>query len=148
MRRIPLLLPLVLVACGSGPPEVTFSAAGESATVGPTQYCDVLLTECTDDPDAVASLAVPPGTPVTIEVPKEISATPWQVAFRYTVDGDLRQGRTSVFAPGDRLDYVLQVPEGGRLQTAEVQEYGVPGGVDGQRTFRIRGAWVLSATGS
>lgn len=144
--RTLLLLPVaaVLTACGSGLPEVTFAAGGTSATVAPTQYCAIDLTGCENDPAAVATLAVPRGTSLRVTVPEEVGEAPWQVAFRYTVDGELRRGRTEVFAPGARSSYVLRVPEGGTLQTAEVQQYGAPGAADGERFFRIRASWVVS----
>ena len=60
-RRLALAAVALLAAgCGSGtPPQVTFTAADSSVTARPTQYCDLKLTECSDDAAAPVRLAVP-----------------------------------------------------------------------------------------
>ena len=64
MRRRLALAAVALLAAGCGsdtPPQVTFTAADTSVTARPTQYCDLKLTECSDDAAAPVRLAVPAG---------------------------------------------------------------------------------------
>ncbi|MGH4014422.1 MAG: DUF2771 family protein [Pseudonocardiaceae bacterium] len=154
MPRPSALLPavlatIVLTGCGaSAAPEVTFSVAGRSAQTGPIRYCDIELTECEQNDSAVAVLGVPAGQPVQISVPDSVAETPWQVVFRYRKDSEQAGGRSAVFTPGTQQEYILQVPEGGTLETLEVQQYGAPELVDGEPSFPIRAAWVLAVEGS
>jgi hypothetical protein len=141
---------LVLAGCGvAAPPTVTFEVAGTSLTAAPTQFCDNELQNCTDDANARLSAPVPPGTPVRITVPREISDAPWQVAFSYVgKDGKARtEGRSPVAAPKQRTVYTLTLPEpADRLVTAQVQLFGPAPQADprtGQVNFPVRGTWVL-----
>jgi hypothetical protein len=137
--------------CGAGqPPSVTFGSSVGSVSTGPAQYCDLAVTRCQDHPDAVVTLAVPPGRPLRVSVPDEVAEAPWQVvfAFRPPSGGEPVRGRSPVFAPNQRHDYALTLPDpGDQLLTAQVQQYGgatpVPG-PDGGPTFAIRGSWVLT----
>lgn len=148
----PLTIPLMLTAalltgCGSdGAPEVAFSAGGASVTAGPAQYCDVEVTDCRADPEAGAVLRVPPGTPLQVTVPGSVSEAPWQVVFRYRPgpDGAPVHARSEVFAAGQRDSYTLQLPAEAQLETAEVQQFGVPVRASSGIEFLVRGTWVLS----
>lgn len=129
------------------PPTVTFAAAGSSVTAKPTQRCDVHVTNCTADPAAAVVLRVPPGQPIEISVPREISETPWLVVFGYrTKGGEHVNARSDVFASNERQAYSLALPAADdQLETVEVQQLGgklIQGqeGVD----FPTRGTWVLS----
>ncbi|PVZ13197.1 DUF2771 family protein [Actinomycetospora cinnamomea] len=131
----------------SSPGDVTFAAGGAGATVGASQFCDVQVTECGDDPDAVAVLRVPPNTPLTVTVPEEVTSTPWQVAFTFRdAAGAVQQGRSPVFAPGTAPGFTLVLPApSDQLTSAEVQQYGArisqgPNGLE----FATRATWVLS----
>lgn len=151
MRRLllPLVAVLVLSACSSAPPEVTFAAAGASAVARPTQYCDIELDDCTGDASAPVTLAVPPGTPLQVTVPEDIAQTPWQVVFSYRdANGTQSDERSPVFAPGERTEWTLQLatPDD-RLLTAEVQQYGPPPQMNPDTTeieFPIRASWVMN----
>ena len=144
----PLMVTAALLAgCGSDEaPEVTFSADGASVTIRPVQYCDVEVTECQADPEAGGVLRVPPGTPLQVSVPDSVSEAPWQVVFRYRPGpgGEPVHGRSEVFAAGQRASYTLQLPAGAQLETAEVQQFGVPVRSGGGVEFLVRGTWVLS----
>jgi hypothetical protein len=161
VRRALLLIVLALlpVACGSapapgpqGPPQVTFAAAGQSATARPTQYCNVEFSDCRNDAEAPVSLRVPPGVPVQVSVPKEVSSTPWLIVFTTVAnDGTRTDGRTPLFTPATPTDtYELTLPQPtDRLLTAQVQQLGAPpqanadnGGID----FPARATWVLTTT--
>jgi hypothetical protein len=151
MPRSVLLLPAVLTVavltgCGQpAAPEVTFSVDGRSVRTGPTLYCDIELTECENNDSAVVSLDVPAGQPVRIRVPEAVARAPWQVVFRYRKGSERIDGRSEVFSPGARQEYLLRAPEGGTFQTIEVQQYGAPElGPGGEASFRIRAAWVLA----
>ena len=158
LRHLGRLLPLpvaalVLAGCGSSaPPEVTFAAGQESAVAGPTQYCDITLSDCKGDPEAPVRLAVPVGTALTVTVPQDIAETPWQVVFTYRdPSGTQTDGRSPVFAPNAQKDYTLELPApNDRLVTAQVQQYGPPPQADpetGEIEFPIRASWVLNTTG-
>ncbi|MGE3285258.1 MAG: DUF2771 family protein [Pseudonocardia sp.] len=140
---------MAVPACGlGGPPQVTFDIGEQEATVGPARYCDLQLTECDDDATAPVRLEVPPGTSVRVAVPGEIAQTPWHVVFRYrSANGEQVDGRTPVFAPDERSDYVLELPAPtDQLLTAQVQQFGPPpqSGADGEVEFPIRASWVLT----
>lgn len=153
IRRVaPIVLAaLVLLVAGCGksdePPQVTFSVAGQARTTGPTQWCDVKVTDCTGDPKAEIHLGVPVGTPVDVAVPDGVSTAPWQVAFSYRgADGQQVDGRSPVFAVNARKNYTLVLPAPtDQLLTAQVQQFGIPAAdpSTGQGEFPIRGSWVL-----
>lgn len=131
----------------SSPGDVTFSAGGETTVIGASQFCDVQVTDCGDDPAAVGVLRVPPNTPLGVVVPAEVASTPWQIAFTFRdLDGVVQQGRTPAFPPGARGAFTLVLPTPtAQLQNAEVQQYGarVSQGPDGLE-FATRATWVLS----
>ena len=137
---------LVATSGPSSPGDVTFAAAGTETTTGPSQWCDIGVTDCADDPDATARLAVPPGAPLAVTVPEEVAGTPWQVVFSARdVTGAEQQGRSAVLAPGSPPTYTLSLPDPRlRLTSVEVQQYGarVGEGADGLE-FVTRTTWVL-----
>jgi Protein of unknown function (DUF2771) len=157
-RGLPLLFTVaaaLLAGCSAPPdPNVTFYAAGQAATVGPARYCDIEVANCRANPRAAAVLQVPPGKPLQISVPAEVSAAPWQIVFRYHDNtGQRQEERTAVFAPSEpRFAYTLRLPNPtDELETAEVQQFGVsltsPQSGDPSTAgfdFVIRGSWVLS----
>jgi len=152
------LVPLVLVgagvlasACSAPPlPQVTFFSVNTTAVTGPSEYCDFQVKKCDADAAAGATLAVPPNRPVQISVPSEIADAAWQVAFKYKVNGQEQQGRSAVFANGERLAYTLELPGAAQLETAEVQRFAGVLTLDpntGEPQFVIGATWVLSVTG-
>ncbi len=153
-RRVPLAAALLLLlgGCGlAGPPEVVFEVAGSEVTARPAQYCDVALTSCDDDATAPVRLAVAPGTPVHVAVPADIAETPWHVVFRYrTTTGEQIDGRSPLFAPDHRTEFLLALPAPtDQLLTAQVQQFGPPpqaGAATGEIQFPIRASWVLTTT--
>jgi hypothetical protein len=151
VRRLllPFVAVLLLAACGSEPPQVTFAADTASVVARPTQYCDLQLTDCTADPAAPVTLPVQPGTPLQVTVPDEIAQTPWQVVFSYRdANGTQTDERSPVFAAGERSTWTLQLAATNQLVTAEVQQYGVPqfNPETGQAEFAIRASWVLNVS--
>ena len=153
-RLLPVAAAVLLFAgCGSDePPAVTFAVGDTSVTAGPTQYCDMALTECTGDPAAPVELAVPAGTPVQVTVPDAIAQTPWQVVFSYRDAGGAQADqRSPVFAPDERSIWTLELATpADRLLTAQVQQYGPPPQINpdtGEVEFPIRASWVLTAAG-
>lgn len=132
----------------SSPGEVTFAAGGATAAVDASQFCDVGVTECGVDPAAQAVLRVPPNTPLTVTVPADVAATPWQIAFSFRDPGGaVQQGRTPVFFGATATGtFTLVLPTAAaQLEAAEVQQYGArtsqgPNGLE----FVTRATWVLS----
>lgn len=131
----------------SSPGDVTFAAGGAATSVGAGQFCDVAVTECDGDPEAVAVLRVPPNTPLAVTVPEEVASTPWQLAFTFRdAAGATQQGRSPVFPPGSTPTFTLVLPAASdQLTSAEVQQYGAritqgPNGLE----FATRATWVLS----
>jgi Protein of unknown function (DUF2771) len=153
VRRVLVAAALLCAAgCGAGDaPQVTFSAAGATATARPTQYCDLKLTDCQDDAAAPVKLAVPVGTPLRVTVPDEVAEAPWHVVFSYD-DGSGQQvdARSPVFAKKEH-DFTLTLPEPtDRLITAQVQQFGPAPQINeqtGEVEFPVRGSWVLDTTG-
>ena len=147
------LLAFLLAGCGAGaPPEVTFAAGAAQVVANPTQYCEDDFVTCRNDPAAPVDLAVPPGTPLLVTVPEEISGTPWQIVFTYrTGAGEQVDERTGVFPPGQQQRYALELPTpDARLLGAQVQQFGPPPEIDpatGEVAFPIRSSWVLTASG-
>jgi hypothetical protein len=141
----------LLAGCGGGDPQVTWRAGDQESTIGPAQYCDSRLRECTNDEQAQASLAGPAGTAVEVSVPSEVSEAPWSVVFAYVgADGQQTTGRSPVFAPEAQESYTLTLPEPGDvLQTAQVQLLGVAPVANpdsGELEFPTRATWVLVAS--
>ncbi|AOS65824.1 DUF2771 family protein [Actinoalloteichus hymeniacidonis] len=144
---VPLLAGLALAGCAAPAiPGVSVYSSREMVRIDPVQHCDVQLTECQDDESAVGVLEVPPGAPVQISVPVEVSETPWQVAFRYRLDGEVIDARSEVFAPHERLAYTLRLPDdSAQLEALEVQQFGAALVQDQNGVgFVTRGIWVLS----
>jgi hypothetical protein len=152
------LVPLVLVgagvlasACSAPPlPQVTFFSVNTTAATGPSEYCDLQVNKCAADPAAGATLTVPPNKPVQISVPTEIGNAAWQVTFKYRQNGQEQEGRTAVFASGERLAYTLELPGAAQLETAEVQRYAGVLTLDpntGEPQFVVGATWVLSVAG-
>lgn len=140
---------LLLAGCGGAPPTVTFDVGGTALTAAPTQFCDIRMEDCTDDPNARVTAEVPPGTPVRITVPEEVSSGPWQVAYAFT-RGDSPtpvQQRSEIAPAGSRTEFTLELPEpGDRLVTAQVQLFGPAPVIDPQTQqlqFPVRATWVL-----
>jgi hypothetical protein len=147
-----ILAAALLAGCGAEqpPPEVGFAAGDARVTARPTQYCNLEFTDCRNDDGAPVELAVPAGTPVEISVPEEIASTPWHVVYRYRdAAGQQIDERSSVFTPGQRDSYLLELPDPrGRLLTAQVQQFGPPPQAavgSGDIEFPIRASWVLLA---
>ena len=154
-RRLALAAVALLAAgCGSGtPPQVTFTAADSSVTARPTQYCDLKLTECSDDATAPVRLAVPAGTPLRVAVPDDVAEAPWHVVFSYRNEGGEQvDARSPLFAADEQHDYTLTLPApADRLVTAQVQQFGPAPQINedtGEIEFPVRGSWVLTATGA
>ena len=153
MRRVLAVLAgsalLLLAGCGSdADPTVTWKAGEATQTVGPSQFCDIRMKDCHDDPAAQAGLAVPTGSPVEVTVPEEISEAPWSVVFAYTdQDGQQASGRSPVFAPKAQQSYTLTLPDPrDTLITAQVQLLGaapVANPSTGELDYPARGTWVL-----
>ena len=123
----PVVAALLLAAgCGSASPQVTFTAAGATVTARPAQYCDLKLTDCTDDAAAPVQLAVPAGTPLQVAVPDGVSEAPWHVVFTYrNGGGEQIDARSPLFPAKERGDYTLELPAPtDRLITAQVQQFG------------------------
>jgi hypothetical protein len=147
-----LVAALLLAGCGNGdaPPRVTFGAGAARVEAGPTQYCNLEFTDCTNDARAPVELPVPAGVALQIDVPDGVADTPWQVVFRYRdAAGAQADGRSPVFAAGERHEYPLTLPAPtDRLLTAQVQQYGPPPQANpqtGELEFPIRASWVVNA---
>lgn len=146
-----VVLALVAGCAGGARPTVTFDVGGTALTAAPTQICDNRMENCSDDPNARVTAAVPPGTPVRITVPEEVSAAPWQVAYSFTgPDGRTRtDARSEIAAPGGRTEFTLTLPDPrDRLVTAQVQVFGPAPAIDprtGRLEFPVRATWVLVA---
>ena len=152
MARRLLLVPVLLLAagCGADPPQVTFAAAGTTVTARPAQYCDLKLTDCNADATAPVQLAVPPGTPLQVAVPDDVSQAPWHVVFSYRDAGGRQVDARSPVLTNKQHDYTLTLPEAAdRLLTAQVQQFGPAPQINeqtGEVEFPVRGSWVLNTT--
>jgi hypothetical protein len=157
VRKLLVLVLLVLAGCTSAPqaepppPQVDFLIAGKKTAVKPFLYCDVKVENCKRDNTAMLKLPVPPGTPVKVTVPKDVSDTPWSVVIQYvTAAGEQKAPVTvATFAPGKETSFEALPPgEGDQLQTVEVKQAGgvlVQG--DGGPEAVTRAAWSLQVTG-
>jgi hypothetical protein len=133
VRKLLVLVLLVLAGCTSAPqeepppPQVDFLIAGKKTAAKPFLYCDVKVENCKRDNTAMLKLAVPPGTPVTVTVPKDVADTPWSVVIQYkTAAGEQKAPVTvATFAPGKETSFEALPPgEGDQLQTVEVKQAG------------------------
>jgi len=152
-RSLLLAAVLLLAAgCGADPPQVTFTAAGTTVTARPAQYCDLKLADCSADATAPVQLAVPPGTPLQVAVPDDVSQAPWHVVFSYRDAGGRQVDARSPVLTNKQHDYTLTLPEAAdRLLTAQVQQFGPAPQINeqtGEVEFPVRGSWVLNTPGS
>jgi len=150
-RSLLLAAVLLLAAgCGADPPQVTFTAAGTTVTARPAQYCDLKLADCSADATAPVQLAVPPGTPLQVAVPDDVSQAPWHVVFSYRDAGGRQVDARSPVLTNKQHDYTLTLPEAAdRLITAQVQQFGPAPQINeqtGEVEFPVRGSWVLNTT--
>ena len=158
MRKVLLAVVLfVLAGCSSNEPapavprpRIDFTIAGKKTTAKPFIYCDIKVEDCRRDNAAMLKLPVPPGTAVTVTVPKEVADTPWSVVIEYkTVAGEQKNPVTvATFAPGKETTFDALPPEAGaQLQTVEVKQ---AGGVMIQSDTGpepvTRAAWSLQVT--
>ncbi len=152
MIRAPLAVAVLLLAAGCGTePQVTFAVGDASVTARPARYCDIRLTECTDDGAAAVQLAVPAAAPLRVSVPDDIAEAPWHVVFRYRDGAGQEVGARSPVLADQQRDWTLTLPEpGDRLVTAEVQQFGPAPTLNPQTNeveFPVRASWVLTASG-
>lgn len=120
----------------AGPPELTVYADGETITVEPMRYCDVLVRECTPERDALGHLTTLPSQPVQISVPAEVAETPWGISvLAESADGTPLPVVEEFFSPGERHAYTA-APEhpGERILAVEIRQLGA--------------AWVVYSDGS
>ncbi len=152
MIRAPLAVAVLLLAAGCGTePQVTFAVGDASVTARPARYCDIRLTECTDDGAAAVQLAVPAAAPLRVSVPDDIAEAPWHVVFRYRDGAGQEVGARSPVLADQQRDWTLTLPEpGDRLVTAEVQQFGPAPKINeqtGEVEFPVRASWVLNTAG-
>jgi hypothetical protein len=157
VRKLLVLVVLMLAGCSSGEPpaavpqpKIGFTVADKKVTAKPFLYCDIKVEDCRRDNAAMVKLAVPPGTPVTVTVPKEVADTPWSVVIQYkTAAGEQKAPETvATFAPGKETTYEALPPEpGAQLQTLEVKQAGgvLIQGENGPEPV-TRAAWSLQVT--
>lgn len=156
MRKLLVVVLLVLAGCSSEPeqppppPKVDFLIAGKKAVAEPFLYCDLKVENCKRDNTAMLKLAVPPGTPVRVTVPKDVSDTPWSVVIQYrTAAGEQKSPVTvATFAPGKETSFEALPPGAGdQLQTVEVKQAGgvLVQGEAGPEAV-TRAAWSLQVT--
>ncbi len=134
MRKLVLAVVLLgLAGCSSSPqpppppPRVDFAVADATVSAKPFLYCDVEISDCKRDTTAQVTLKAAPGTPVRIEVPREVAETPWSVVIQYrTAAGVQRDPQTvATFGPGKRDSFEAKPPTAGdQLQTVEVKQAG------------------------
>lgn len=134
-------------ACQAPRPDVTFYGNGASADTEPTKWCPIdtaalTIGDCEEAAtDEIPRLQLQPGQSVQINVPTKIAEQPWGVYFRYlTPDGELADGRTSIF-DDRRLAYTLRpLDAGDQLTVVEVQSGFVP---TAQDEFQATQVWQL-----
>lgn len=151
---------LVLTGCGIPTrPQVTFFAAGNTVMAKPYRYCDVRVTRCESHDDHQVALQVPPGEPVQISVPGQVTDAPWTVVIQYRdASGAQRPPkRVATFVPNQRYAYTVHPPApGAQLETVEVQEAGAAfaftpqgklvEGPNGAPQLSTRAVWSLDVT--
>lgn len=157
MRKLLVLVVLVLAGCSSNEqpvempqPRIDFTIADKKVSAKPFIYCDLKVEDCRRDNAAMIKLPVPPGTPVTVTVPKEVADTPWSVVIQYkTAAGEQKAPVTvATFAPGKETTYeALPTEPGAQLQTLEVKQAGgvLVQGQNGPEPV-TRTAWSLQVT--
>src|SRR5690348_14782920 len=108
------------------------------------------MTACSADASAPVQLPVPPGTPLQVSVPDDVSAAPWHVVFSYRDAGGQQVDARSPVLTNKQRDYTLTLPEGADcLITAQVQQFGPAPQIDeqtGELQFPVRASWVLNTT--
>lgn len=152
LLALALLVALVAAACsrGASVSEVTVTVGASSVTLPAALTCispaggSELSCAGGENDDNAPHLAISPGTPLTIEVPKKVGDTPWVVVFSYIdAAGEAQGDRTAVFSPGAEYSYRLTPPAGAQLTRVEVQSLTAAPATDGGVEFPAVGTWVL-----
>jgi hypothetical protein len=157
VRKLLVVVLFVLAGCSSNEPppavpqpRIDFTIAGKKTTAKPFLYCDIKVEDCRRDNAAMVKVPVPPGTAVTVTVPKEVADTPWSVVIQYkTAAGEQKAPETvATFSPGKETTYEALPPDAGaQLQTVEVKQAGgiLIQGQTGPEPV-TRAAWSLQVT--
>lgn len=119
---------LLLAGCGIPQrPQVTFFAAGTTVMAQPYRYCDIRVTHCEQHDGHEEKLSVPPGQPIQISVPEQVTAAPWTVVIQFR-DGSGKQQppkQVATFVPDGRYAYTVRPPSpAAQITTVEIQEAG------------------------
>jgi hypothetical protein len=126
--RLLVLVAVLATACSDPPPplpQVSFSVDGSTVSARPFLHCDVMVTKCDKDNDALAKMRVPSGKQVRITVPGEVAESPWSVVIQYkTAAGEQKDPETvATFVPNERHDYTVALPSAAdQLQTVEIKQ--------------------------
>lgn len=102
------------------PPQITAFAGGKSVEVAPTQYCNLYLEDCVENP--VAELSVPRGKPMQISLPGDISNGLWRVVMVYQLDDGTVAFDEKYHSPGESLAITVETPDGMQLAGIEIQQ--------------------------
>jgi hypothetical protein len=157
VRKLLVVVLFVLAGCSSNEPppavpqpRIDFTIAGKKTTAKPFLYCDIKVEDCRRDNAAMVKAPVPPGTAVTVTVPKEVAETPWSVVIQYrTAAGEQKAPETvATFSPGKETTYEALPPDAtAQLQTVEVKQAGgiLIQGETGPEPV-TRAAWSLQVT--
>lgn len=153
-----LVASAVLLTAGctaSGPPEITVHADGDTITVRPLRYCDVLVRECRDEGGEQGHLTTLPGQAVQISVPGEVAETPWAVSVQSESPGgaplpvseeffspDERFAYTAVPARPDQRILVVEVRQLGAAWTVYADDDDGEPNLD-ERMPTVRGWWSV-----
>ncbi|MGX1809836.1 DUF2771 domain-containing protein [Nocardia sp. NPDC055321] len=134
-------------------PQITAYAHGKTVTVDPFMYCTVHvennmldLRDC-EESQFVANLDVPPGYPLQLSLPKQISDAPWQMVMVYALpDGSaVKQVATHRDYPENARAITVQTPPDPRLQLAVVEiQLPVPArDADGNEGYIPHAVWSI-----
>lgn len=147
----------LLAGCGIPQrPQVTFFAAGATVMTQPYRYCDIRVTHCEQHDGHEGTLSVPPGQPIQISVPGQVTDAPWTVVIQFRDASGKQQPpkQVATFVPDERYAYTVRTPApGAQITTVEVQEAGAafaltPNGKlitdrDGDPRLQTRAVWSL-----
>lgn len=117
---------LTLSGCApAGPPEVTFYSDGHTVDAKPLIDCDVLVRNCSKDPNATVNLRARPGKPVQVSVPSDVGDTPWLVITQYADATGALKAKQQYLPRNTKLAYTATPnAPGDQLVVVEVQQLG------------------------
>ncbi|EOM77855.1 DUF2771 domain-containing protein [Rhodococcus rhodnii] len=125
----------------SEPARITAYTHGTTSEVAPYVYCGIYLDECVGDEESTF-LDVPPGMPLQLSLPSEISDAPWLLIAAYMAPDGTGIAAPSSYAAGEAAAVTVPSSEEFPLIGVEIR---LPSAViDENENPQARAVWSVA----